>query len=260
MQQEFNGKVAFVMGGTTGIGRAASELMAQRGASVSMFGAPLSADGQDAGLSHLPASMQAFTGDGSDARDVSDAIEKTVQDFGGLDILICSAAIHPYGTAETTDEATWDRVMAVNVKSAYLVAHFGIPHLRARGGGAIVNVASNQGSATVPNLAAYATSKGAILAFTRSLAMDCGADNIRANTASPGPIDTPVLRIAAAKFGGGADQDDVYRDWGQRVPIGRIGQPMEMAEVIAFLASDRSSYVTGADLVADGGLLAKLGF
>jgi meso-butanediol dehydrogenase/(S,S)-butanediol dehydrogenase/diacetyl reductase len=258
--QEFQGKVAFVMGGTTGIGRAAADLLVSRGARVSIFGTARSADGVDADLDDLPGEMAAFTGDGSVGSDVAAALDETARRFGGIDILICAAAIHPYGTAESTNELTWDRVMAVNVKSAYLVAHHGVCHLRRRGGGAIVNVASNQGSSTVPNLAAYATSKGALLAFTRSLAMDYGAENIRANTVSPGPIDTPLLRVAAEKFGGGASLDDVYADWGQKVPIRRIGQATEMAEVIAFLASDRASYVTGADFVADGGLLAKLGF
>lgn len=258
--REFQGKVAFVMGGTTGIGRAVADLLHARGAAVSIFGAARSADGVDAKLDALAAGMAAFTGDGSVGKDVAAALARTAEQFGGIDVLICSAAIHPYGTAETTDEPTWDRVMAVNVKSAYLVAHHGIDYLRRRGGGAIVNVASNQGSSTVPNLAAYATSKGALLAFTRSLAMDYGAENIRANTVSPGPIDTPLLRVAAEKFGGGASLDAVYAEWGQKVPVRRIGQASEMAEVIAFLASDRASYVTGADFVADGGLLAKLGF
>ena len=252
--------MAFAMGGTTGIGRAAADLLLKRGAAVSIFGAAISADGVQAHLTDLPERMMVFTGDGSVALEVKAALDSTASEFGGIDILICAAAIHPYGTVETTDEATWDRVMSVNVKSAYLVAHLGIPHLRRRGGGSIINVSSNQGSATVPNLTAYATSKGALLAFTRSLAMDFSPENIRANTVSPGPIDTPLLRVAADKFGGGASRDDVYADWSKRVPIRRMGKPEEMAEVIAFLASDRASYVTGADFVADGGLLAHLGF
>jgi len=260
MEGEFSGKVAFVMGGTTGIGRAAADLLAERGASVAIFGAAVSADQAPLDLSVLPDRMIAFTGDGSQSVEVERAIGDTVARFGGLDILICSAAIHPYGTATTTSEAVWDRVMGVNLKSVFLTAHHGIAHLKRRGGGAIVNVASNQGSANNPNVAAYATSKGAILAFTRTLAIDFGADNIRANTISPGPIDTPLLRVAAEKFGDGRSRDEVYRDWGGRVPIRRIGMPREMAEVIAFLASDRAGYVTGADYVADGGLLANLGF
>ncbi|WP_448146087.1 SDR family NAD(P)-dependent oxidoreductase [Labrys miyagiensis] len=260
MHDEFKGKCAFVMGGTTGIGRAAAELLAARGGRVALFGAPVSADNRDAGLDSLPEGVVVFTGDGSQAAEVAAAMERTVAAFGGLDILVNSAAVHPYGTALETPESVWDRVMGVNVKSAFLTCHYGLPHLIARGGGAIVNVASNQGSANTAGLSAYATSKGAILAFTRTLAIDFGDRNIRANSVSPGPIDTPLLRVAAEKFGEGRERAAVYRDWSAKVPIRRIGTPAEIAEVIAFLASDRASFVTGADYAADGGLLAKLGF
>ena len=260
MQREFEGKCVFIMGGTTGIGRAAAELLAERGARVALFGSDVSADQADANLDALPEDIPVFIGDGSQSAEVRAAVERTVQQFGGLDILINSAAVHPYGTALETPDHVWDRVMGVNVKSAYLTAHFGLPHLIARGGGAIVNVASNQGSANTAGLSAYATSKGALLAFTRTLAIDFGMHNIRANSVSPGPIDTPLLRIAAEKFGKGRDRQAVYGGWSESVPIRRIGAPREIAEVIAFLASDRASYVTGADYAADGGLLAKLGF
>lgn len=257
---DFSRKSAFVMGGTTGIGRAAAELLAERGAKVTIFGAPGSADGADPRLDVLPTDVKAIVGDGSDASQVSAAIEQAAAHGDGLDILVCSAAVHPYGTAEETDPAVWARVMAVNIGSAYLTAHFGVPHLRRRGGGAIVNVASNQGSANSAGLSAYATSKGALLAFTRTLAVDFGQYGIRANSVSPGPIDTPLLRVAANKLNDGRSLDEIYAEWGQNLPIRRIGQSREMAEVIAFLASDRASYVTGADYVADGGLLASLGF
>ena len=260
MQQEFEGKCVFVMGGTTGIGRAAGELLAERGARVAVFGSAVSADQTDANLAALPKDMLVFTGDGSQSAEVEVAVEKTAKHFGALDILINSAAVHPYGTALETPDHVWDRVMGVNVKSAFLTAHYGLPHLIARGSGAIVNVASNQGSANTGGLSAYATSKGALLAFTRTLAIDFGVHNIRANSVSPGPIDTPLLRIAAEKFGGGRDRQIVYDEWRERVPIRRIGTSREIAEVIAFLVSDRASYVTGADYAADGGLLAKLGF
>lgn len=254
---EFDGKSAFVMGGTTGIGRAAAELLSERGATVTVFGAPGSADGADPAL---PPRLNPILGDGADPAQVEAAIAQAVGFGDGLDILICSAAIHPYGDAVQTSFDTWNRVMAVNVGSAFLTAHFGVPELRKRGGGAIVNVASNQGSANNPDVAAYATSKGALLAFTRTLAMDFGQYGIRANSVSPGPIDTPLLRVAAAKLEDGRSLAAIYHEWGTHVPIGRIGQAREMAEVIAFLAGPRASYVTGSDYVADGGLLARLGF
>ncbi|MCX5579626.1 SDR family NAD(P)-dependent oxidoreductase [Kaistia terrae] len=257
---DFAGKSAFVMGGTTGIGRATAELFVERGARVTVFGASGSADGADPELDALPDGMLALVGDGSIAAEVDGAIKRAAEHGGGLDILVCSAAIHPYGDAVDTDPSVWARVMAVNIGSAYLTAHFGVPHLRRRGGGSIINVASNQGSANSAGLSAYATSKGALLAFTRTLAVDFGKDGIRANTVSPGPIDTPLLRVAARKLKDGRSLEEIYDDWGKNLPICRIGRAREMAEVIAFLASDRASYVTGADYVADGGLLAALGF
>jgi NAD(P)-dependent dehydrogenase (short-subunit alcohol dehydrogenase family) len=136
------------MGGTTGIGRAAADLLRDRGAMVAIFGAPMSAEEIAFDAGNLGERMIAFTGDGSIANEVSNAIWRTVQSFGGLDILICAAGIHPLGTAETTTEDVWDRTLAVNLKSVYLTAHFGVPYLRQRGGGAIVNVASNQGTAS----------------------------------------------------------------------------------------------------------------
>jgi meso-butanediol dehydrogenase / (S,S)-butanediol dehydrogenase / diacetyl reductase len=260
MAAEFEGKVAFVMGGTTGMGRATADLLRDRGAMVAIFGAPTSAEGIAFDAGALGERMIAFIGDGSVANEVSNAIWRTVQSFGGLDILICAAGIHPHGTAETTSEDVWDRTFAVNMKSAYLTAHFGVPYLRQRGGGAIVNVASNQGTASNPNGAAYVATKGAVAAFSRSLAVDFGAKGIRANSVSPGPIDTPMLRVAARVNEEGRDREKIYAEAGKRLPLGRIGAPSEMAEVIAFLASDRASYVTGADVVADGGLLGSLRF
>ena len=132
MQQEFEGKCVFVMGGTTGIGRAAAELLAERGARVALFGSAVSADQTEADLDALPKDILVFVGDGSQSAEVKAAVEKTVLQFGGLDILINSAAVHPYGTALETSEHIWDRVMGVNVKSAYLTAHFGLHHLRGR--------------------------------------------------------------------------------------------------------------------------------
>ncbi|WP_220444889.1 SDR family NAD(P)-dependent oxidoreductase [Paraburkholderia sp. DHOC27] len=261
MDQEFANKLAFVMGGGSGIGLAAARLMAARGAAVAIFSdredsiEAARRIGEETGARAL-----GFVGDGAQAADVERAIHATAAAWGGLDIIVNSAAIHPYGDALSTDEATWDRTLQVNLKSMYLTAHTGIGFMIERGGGAIVNVASNQGSACSRNLSAYATSKGAILAFTRTLAMDFGARGIRANSVSPGPIATPMLQRAAELFGDGKTLDETYRDWGKRVPLQRIGQPEELAEVVAFLAGPRSSYCTGADFVADGGLLANLGF
>ena len=201
--------------------------------------------------------MMVFTGDGSVALEVKAALDSTASGIGGIDILICAAAIHPYGTVETTDEATWDRVMSVNVKSAYLVANHGIRICVAGEAGRSSTSRRTKARQRFRNLTAYAASKGALLAFTRSLAMDFSPENIRANTVSPGPIDTPLLRVAAISSAA-AQAKSVYADWSKRVPMRRMGKPEEMAEVIAFLASDRvKSRSDGRPIsVADCGLLA----
>ena len=135
---------------------------------------------------------------------VRSVITKTVSRFGGLDIIVNAAAIHPFGTVVETDLATWNRCMMVNVGSIYLLAHLGIPEMKKRGGGSIINLASVQGYACQRGVAAYATSKGAIHSLTRALALDHAADNIRVNSISPGSIRTPMLARSAAHFVAGS--------------------------------------------------------
>jgi len=135
--------------------------------------------------------------------------------------------------------------------------------MRKRGGGAIVHVSSVQGLACQTQAAAYATSKGGLNALTRSMALDFAKDRIRVNVVCPGAVDTPMLRASAAKFAGGRAVDDVLREWGASHPLGkgygRVCTAAEVAEVIAFLLSDRASFMTGAEIKVEGGLLARLG-
>lgn len=253
-------KAAFIMGGTQGIGWATALMLADQGADVAVFGVEEGAE--NAGDRHTSSAGQiiGFRGDGGSEADVRDAIDATVARFGRLDTLVCCAAMHPYGTVTETTPDIWNRTMAVNVGSAYLTSHFGIPHLLAAGGGAVVNVASNQGVACNPDVAAYATTKGAILSLTRSIANDFAHRNIRANSVSPGPVDTPMLRAAAAMDEAGRPLDEVYDEWKLRVPNHRIAAPEEIARVIVFLAGDGGSYCSGSNFVCDGGLLSRLGF
>jgi NAD(P)-dependent dehydrogenase (short-subunit alcohol dehydrogenase family) len=254
---EFTGKVALVAGGGSGIGRAVTELLATEGATVVVATnvedhvAALCED-----LAGTPGEVSAVVADLTRTGDVRAYVEEAAERHGGIDVLVNSAGIQRYGTVEETSEELWDEVLAVNLKSMYLTAKFAVPHLRARGGGSIVNVASVQAYVTQDRVAAYAASKGGILALTRAMAVDHARDRIRVNAVCPGSVDTPMLRASADLFRGDRGAEDVLAEWGRSHPIGRIAKPAEVAELVAFLAGDRSSFVTGADYRVDGGLLA----
>jgi NAD(P)-dependent dehydrogenase (short-subunit alcohol dehydrogenase family) len=239
----FEGKVALVVGGTLGIGRAAAERLAGEGAAVVTGGRETSAD---------------LAGDLRDDGYAGALVAHAVERHGGLDVVVYSAGIQRYGTVETTDPETWDEVHAVNVRGAYLVGRAAVPALRERGGGAIVLVSSVQATASQTGVAAYAASKGALSALARTMALDHVRDGIRVNSVAPGSVDTPMLRWAADRFRGDASADDVVEEWGHAHPLGRVATADEIAAAIAFLASDDASFVTGAELRVDGGLLAGL--
>lgn len=257
---EFAGKIALITG-TTGIAAATARRLAAGGAAIVACGIDAKANAAlQAGLDAEGARALVLTVDVSVADQVGAAVETAASRFGGIDIVVNSAAVHPYGTATTTTPETWKKAMEVNVGSIYLTAHFAIPKMIGRGGGAIVNVASVQGFACQRDVAAYATTKGAIHTLTRALALDYAANNIRVNSVSPGSIRTPILE-AAARAGDGPDADveAAFRRFGAAHPLGRIGEPEEVAELIAFLCSDRASFCTGSDYRIDGGLTAGLG-
>ena len=149
--------------------------------------------------------------------------------------------------------------MMVNVGSIYLLAHLGIPEMKKRGGGSIINLASVQGYACQRGVAAYATSKGAIHSLTRALALDHAADNIRVNSISPGSIRTPMLARSAGHFAPDLPAEEAFARFGAAHPLRRIGTPEEVAELAAFLASDKAGFCTGGDYLVDGGLLAGIG-
>lgn len=253
---DLDGKAALVTG-TSGIGRAVALTLARAGAQVLACGI----DGTvNAELASLHERVRVRQADVSEPEQVGRAVAEVVAWAGGLDIIVNAAAVHPYGTVETTDAATWARCLAVNVGGIYLTGHFGVPELRRSGGGAIVNIASVQGHACQPDVAAYVASKGAILALTRAMALDHATDGIRVNSVSPGSVRTPMLELAARRFDGdGADVAAALRRFGAAHPLGRIGEAEEVAELVLFLAGPRAGFCTGADYRIDGGLTAGIG-
>ena len=256
----FENKVAVLSGSATGIGRAAAVQLGSEGASVVVV---------DLNADEGPQTVQQIVAKGGRAifvktdtsqdDQVAAAIQQAVQTYGGVDYLVNSVGIQTYGTAITTDEALWNKTLNINLKSTFLMAHHTLPEIKKRGGGAVVNVASVQGFTSSQNdVAAYATSKAGAVAFTRSMALDHAPDGIRANVVLPGSIDTPLLRAGAAEWAEDGDVDAVVKSWGEMHPIGRVGQPEEVAELITFLLSDAASFITGAAITVDGGLTLKL--
>ncbi|WP_131195742.1 SDR family NAD(P)-dependent oxidoreductase [Lichenihabitans psoromatis] len=251
---ELNGKIALVTG-TTGIARATALRFATLGASVLALGID-----EIGNAALVDAGIAVRRTDVSVPQEVEAAMADIVTRFGGLDIVVNSAAVHPYGDAVTTSPEIFARCLAVNVGSIHLTAHFGVPEMRKRGGGAIVNVSSVQGHACQQGVAAYVASKGAIHALTRAMALDFAGDRIRVLSVSPGSVRTPILELAARTLDGPeADVEAVFARFGAAHPIGRIGEADEVADLIAFLASSRAGFITGSDHVIDGGLLAGLG-
>ncbi len=257
--KEFAGRIAVVTG-TTGIGRAIAKRFAAAGAHVVACGVEATGNDELArDAAKLGLTLQVESCDATNLDQVRAVVAKAVKQFGGLDIIVNAAAIHPFGTVVETDLETWNRCMMVNVGSIYLLAHLGIPEMKKRGGGSILNVASVQGYACQRGVAAYATSKGAIHSLTRALALDHAADNIRVNSISPGSIRTPMLARSAAHFAPDLSAEEAFARFGAAHPLKRIGTPEEVAELAAFLASDNAGFCTGGDYLVDGGLLAGIG-
>lgn len=244
------GKVAIVTGAGAGIGRASSLLFAREGAKV------VAVDVDGAALQSLLAQIGdrseklACIADVSKRADVETVVKTTLERFGAADILFNNAGVVPNGPIDQTTEDEWDRAMAVNVKSMYLFCHAVVPEMKRRGGGAILNTASATVLRTVPDRACYTASKGAVLALTRSMALDYARDNIRVNCLCPGTVDTPSLQQRLAALG---DPEEARKRFVARQPMGRFGTAEEVAEAALYLVSPQAGFVTGLAFAIDGG-------
>lgn len=181
-------------------------------------------------------------------------------EIDGIDALINCAGIQPYGTIATTTPEAWRRVIDVNLSGYFYMAHFLYSLLSCRKAASIVNIASVQGHLNQNNVLGYATSKGAIHALTRAMAVDCAKDNVRVNSISPGSIRTPLLEYAAQELTQpGGDQEETLKEFGRSHAIGRIGTVEEVGALVAYLVGHESGFCVGSDFLIDGGLKAKLG-
>jgi NAD(P)-dependent dehydrogenase (short-subunit alcohol dehydrogenase family) len=247
-------KCALITGGASGIGRATALLFARRGAAVSVLDVD-QAGGQAVVRAIVEQGGRAtfIRSDVTRAAHCRRAVQRTVDEWGGIDVLVNNAGIVLRATVLDTTEEEWERVMAVNVKSVFLLSKYAVPFMARAGGGVIVNVASGWGLAGGPRAVAYCASKGAVVNMTRAMALDHGGQNIRVNCICPGDTDTALLRDEARQLG--RSEEDFLADAADR-PLRRLGEPEDVAQAALYLASDASSFVTGAALVVDGGGLA----
>jgi NAD(P)-dependent dehydrogenase (short-subunit alcohol dehydrogenase family) len=253
----FDGKAVIVTGGALGIGQAASELLAERGASVAIFDWNEAAGNSTCDKIIKAGGKAIFEKvNVANHQAIELAANNVTRTFGRLDSLVVSAGIQRYGTAVTTPDEQWDEVMNVNLRGAWNAARAVIPKLLDCGGGTIVNVSSVQALASQQNVLAYTVSKHGLIGLTRSIAMDFAKQNIRANAVCPGTVDTPMLEWAASLD---PDPESVYEACRQMHPVGRIATAREIAEVVVFLVHSSSSFVTGSVWTADGGLLTQIG-
>jgi NAD(P)-dependent dehydrogenase (short-subunit alcohol dehydrogenase family) len=254
---QLRGKSAIITGAAGGIGRATAALFAREGAAVSLVDLNEEVGREVAREISAGGGRAIFElADVSCAVDCRRVVERTVREFGGIHILFNNAGIIRRASVLEISATEWDMVMAVNVKSVFLMSREVIPLMALARGGSIINTASGWGLAGGARAAAYCASKGAVVLMTKAMAIDHGRQNIRVNCICPGDTDTAMLRSEARQLG---EPEDRFLSQSANRPLGRVGKPEEIAQAALYLASDASSFVTGAALVVDGGGLAGSG-
>lgn len=255
MSGRVEGLVAIVTGAASGIGEASAIRLAEEGATV------ICADIDSKGASRTADLIKSSNGkaigfgiDISDSNKCNEIVAAAVSKFGSIDILVNNAGVNLPGVFHEVTNETIDRTLSVNIKGAMYLTRAAIPHMLKSGRGSIVNMSSVNGLVSEPFLSVYSASKGAIVMFTRGIALDYAKLGIRCNAICPGWVDTPINHAHAKMLGG---LDHVYETIDSFQPIGRPGTPREIANLVLFLASDESSFMTGSIVSADGGMTAQ---
>lgn len=254
MSGRLDGKVAVVTGGGSGIGRAAALLFAAEGAAVAVVDRIADTAAETVGM--IEGRAVAVTADIADGADVGAAFDRIGAELGPVSVLYNNAGVNSSGSVLDSTEEDWDRCMAVNVKGTYLCSAAAARTMAGNGGGSIVNQGSVAALVGVANFAAYCASKGAVVALTRSMAVDLAGSGIRVNVICPGTVYTPLMRPMLAARGGG-DEEKGLAMTVAKYPIGRLGTPEDIARVALFLASDESAFMTGSVITPDGGMTAQ---
>jgi NAD(P)-dependent dehydrogenase (short-subunit alcohol dehydrogenase family) len=252
---DLSGRVAIVTGAAMGIGKACALALARSGASVVLVDIDVPAgEAARAEVAAAGASAVFVRADVNSMADIEAAATAAVAEFGGIDILVNNAARAIGGKVDEIDEATWNEVISTNLTSVWRGMKACVPIMKQRGGGSIVSMSSVQSLTGFSGWAAYAAAKGGINSLTQQAALDLAPHKIRVNAVAPGTIMTPLNERVFREH---PDPDALIRTWNEAHPLGRFGQPEEVAEAVLFLASDRASFITGTILRVDGGLMVK---